>query len=401
MFDCAKNAKSTKSTKNELWVSFFSPLESWPRCSSPTLCSELDFYAEIRDPAPMSTETSAVGSPNQYLAHLPPTPLVPVQLHEGGAIVWSKLEFLNPSGSTKDRIARTILMKALRRGELQRGDLVVEASSGSTSISLAQTCAQFGLRFLAFIPTSATNERSLMIQAYGGQVKRVEGPMPEVIEQAADFAQKEGGFSVSQFVNPDNTFAHCNETAREILAQLPHQRVDAIVSGVGTGGSLVGLYQGLTQAGCSPLAIAAIPRSGYGVASCVECCSLEFSRKVPGVIDGCSQIYADWKRTGPQLMELPVADDDCLEVTQKLWRLGFPVGPSSGLNLQAALKALPFLPENPVIVTVFPDRMERYFSHPVFDSLREGAKAVAGPLMDRSSVRPVSCSIPTANPEFC
>ncbi|MFC0017179.1 PLP-dependent cysteine synthase family protein [Roseibacillus persicicus] len=307
--------------------------------------------------------------PNQFLAHLPPTPLVPVQLGEGEPVIWCKLEFLNPSGSTKDRIARTIVTKALRRGALQRGDLVVEASSGSTSISLAQTCAQLGLRFLAFIPSSATNERALMIRAYGGEVRRVEGTMPEVIEQAAAFAEREGAFAACQFENPDNTAAHCNETAREILAQLPYHRVDAVVSGVGTGGSLVGLHQGLTAAGCSPLAVAAIPKCGEGMPSCVECCSLEFSRKVPGVIDGCSKIYSDWKETNPQLVELPVADGDCLEVTKKLWKLGFPVGPSSGLNLQAALRSLELLPENSVVVTVFPDRMERYFSHPVFAHL--------------------------------
>lgn len=307
--------------------------------------------------------------PNQFLAHLAPTPLVPVQLEEGSPLIWSKLEFLNPSGSTKDRIARTILTKALRRGDIRKGDLIVEASSGSTSISLAQTCAQFGLRFLAFIPRTATSERALMIRAYGGEVRRVGGTMPEVIAQAARFAKETGAFAASQFENPDNSAAHRSETAREILAQLPFHRVDAVVSGVGTGGSLVGLYQGFVEAGCSPLAVAAIPRCGEGMASCVECCSLEFSGKVPGVIDGCSQIYADWKATDPRLVELPIPDDDCLEVTKRLWKLGFPVGPSSGLNFQAALKVIPLLPENPVIVTVFPDRMERYFSHPVFHDL--------------------------------
>lgn len=324
--------------------------------------------------------------PNQFLAHLAPTPLVPVQLEAGSPLIWSKLEFLNPSGSTKDRIARTILTKALRRGDIRKGDLVVEASSGSTSISLAQTCAQFGLRFLAFIPRTATSERALMIRAYGGEVRRVGGTMPEVIAQAAQFARETGAFPASQFENPDNSAAHRSETAREVLAQLPFHRVDAVVSGVGTGGSLVGLYEGFVEAGCSPLAVAAIPRCGQGMASCVECCSLEFSGKVPGVIDGCSQIYADWKATDPRLVELPIPDDDCLEVTKRLWKLGFPVGPSSGLNFQAALKALPLLPENPVIVTVFPDRMERYFSHPVFHDLCEEAALEESALLHREAV---------------
>lgn len=91
--------------------------------------------------------------------------------------VWCKLEFMNPSGSINDRIARHILEKAWQRGELKAGDTVVEASSGSTSIARALACAQLGLRFVAFIPTSATHQRGLMISAHGGEVRRVEGGM--------------------------------------------------------------------------------------------------------------------------------------------------------------------------------------------------------------------------------
>jgi len=96
---------------------------------------------------------------HRYLHRIPPTPLVPVRLNEEFSLIWCKLEYLNPSGSTKDRIARHILEKAWRQGKVSPGDLVVEASSGSTSIALALCCAQMGLRFLAFIPDTATNER--------------------------------------------------------------------------------------------------------------------------------------------------------------------------------------------------------------------------------------------------
>ena len=111
----------------------------------------------------------------RFIHQIAATPLVPVQLEESSAIVWCKLDFLNPSGSTKDRIARFILEKAWREGLISEGSTIVEASSGSTSIALALASAQMGLRFVAFIPRSATSERSLMITAYGGEVCRRAG----------------------------------------------------------------------------------------------------------------------------------------------------------------------------------------------------------------------------------
>src|SRR5947208_8786138 len=108
---------------------------------------------------------------HRYLNRIAPPPLVPVQLDRALPPVWCKLEFLNPSGSTKDRIARYILEKAWRQGKLRRGDLVVEASSGSTSIALALACAQMGLRFVAVMPEGVSSERVMIIRAYGGEVR--------------------------------------------------------------------------------------------------------------------------------------------------------------------------------------------------------------------------------------
>src|SRR5207253_5037353 len=109
--------------------------------------------------------------PHCYLNRVPATPLVPVRLDGADAPVWCKLEFLNPSGSTKDRIARHILVKACGRGEVRPGTTVIEASSGSTSIALALACAQMGLKFIAVMPEGVSDERSLIIRAYGGEVR--------------------------------------------------------------------------------------------------------------------------------------------------------------------------------------------------------------------------------------
>ncbi|MDA8967118.1 pyridoxal-phosphate dependent enzyme [Akkermansiaceae bacterium] len=237
---------------------------------------------------------------------------MPVQLDEDSPEIWCKLEYLNPSGTTKDCIARHILEKAWRQWRVQPGDLVVEASSGSTSIALAMTCAQMGLRFLAFIPDTATSERSLMIQAYGGEVRKVSGGMPEVIRTAAEFSDDDGVFLARQFENADNAEAHQLFTAHEIMVQLPDVN-----------------------------------------------------------IDGCSKLFADWRETpgAAKLREVIIDDFRCLELTHKLWKMGFPVGPSSGLNLAAAIDTARDLQKDATIVTVFPDRMERYFSHKVFEGL--------------------------------
>lgn len=319
----------------------------------------------------MQTLAASV-STGLFINRIAPTPLVPVTLVPEIGPVWCKLEFLNPSGSTKDRIARHILEKAKRRGQLHPGDTVVEASSGSTSIALALACAQMGFKFVAFIPSSATNERSLMIQAYGGTVERVDGGMRNVLQAAEEASVRNGWFATRQFENADNTESHRLFTGPEILSQIDGGNVDAVVSGVGTGGSLRGLWEAFRDAGCSTTAHAAIPCCGGIFGQNAECCSLAFSSDVPGVVDCLSAIYQEWRDglDGAAIKEWNIDDRVCLDVTRKLWAMGFPVGPSSGLNFAAAMEVLKLLGPEASVVTVFPDRMERYFSHKVFDSIR-------------------------------
>jgi len=295
----------------------------------------------------------------------PATPLVAVSLDETQRVpIWCKLEYQNPSGSTKDRIARHILEKAWKNGEISEGSIVAEASSGSTSIAFAHACAHLGLKFVAFIPECASNERELIIRAYGGTVLRVPGGMADVIDTASQRCQVEGWFLGRQFSNLDNPEAHRQFTGHEILSQIPGVKVDAVVSGVGTGGTLKGLFQAFDEAGCSVKPFAAIPRAGELFSDCPECCSLVFSKHVPGVVEGLSEIYASWSDPSPSNIE--VGEEECLERTRQLWTKGFPVGPSSGLNIAAALKVADQLGPDANVVTVFPDRMERYFSHEVF-----------------------------------
>src|SRR5262249_11765896 len=153
-----------------------------------------------------------------------------------------------------------------------------------------------------------------------------------------------------------NPQAHRQQTAQEVIAQIPGGCVDAVVSGVGTGGTLVGLWQGFTDHGCDVSAFAARPSTGAGLDG-AECCS--FSGRIPGVADGLSAISRSFQP--PSLVELDIPDDEALETARRLIRTGFPVGPSSGLNYRAAMMAAERLGPDAHIVTVFADRMERYF----------------------------------------
>jgi len=150
-----------------------------------------------------------------YLDRLAATPLVAVQTAPDAPAIWVKLEFLNPSGSTKDRIARHILGLALKNGQVQPGGLVAEASSGSTSIAMALVCAQLGLRFIAVMPAGVSNERVLMIRALGGEVRLT--PKSDGIAGAIAETERLEAFLPKQFDNIENANAHRYGTAREIL----------------------------------------------------------------------------------------------------------------------------------------------------------------------------------------
>ena len=295
------------------------------------------------------------------------TPLVPVRLDPSDPAIWAKLEFLQPSGSTKDRIAAFILDRALAENRLAPGSLVIEASSGSTSIALAMACAQRGLRFLAVMPESVSNERLLMIRGFGGQVELTAGAagVAGSIARTEELARESGGFLPRQFSNPDNARAHELGAAREILEEIPGGRVDVVVSGVGTGGTLVGLYQGLRPANPNLRAVLARPVE-ISEAVDQECCS--FSSQIPGVVDGVSRIFR--AQAFERLQTVEVRQEEALLAARRLIRLGFPVGPSSGLNYVAAVRAAKAVEPGARVVTVFPDRMERYFTTRLFDHCR-------------------------------
>ena len=294
-----------------------------------------------------------------------PTPTIPLQLEPGDPVIWCKLEFLNPSGSTKDRIARFILEKAWREGRVTRDHLVIEASSGSTSIAMALACAQLGIKFLAVMPEGVSNERTLMIRAFGGDIRLTakDGGVLESIHETERIAEGTLAFLPRQFANEDNALAHRMGTAREMVDQIPTGIVDAVVSGVGTGGTLVGLFDGLRDCGCAVMPVLAKP---VALSSDLECCS--FSGRIPGVVDRISKIFREDRLPGLETIE--VQDEEALSTARELLRRGLPVGPSSGLNYRAAIEVARRLGKGAIVATVFPDRMERYFTTDLFRPYR-------------------------------
>lgn len=289
------------------------------------------------------------------------TVAVPLPDPASGCTIWLKLEYLLPSGSTKDRVAAFILAHGVETGAITDDTVVVEASSGSTSIALAMACATLGVRFRAVMPENVSRERALIIKRYGGETvltpraAGVLGAIARTREMAADDPRV---FLPRQFENPLNARAHERETGPELIQQVG-TTIHGFVAGVGTGGTLMGIARALADAGHRTRIARAIPESGAACfAGQPEVCG-----GIPGIVDGLSTILE------PALIdeELHVDEREALHAARELCARGFPVGPSSGLNVVAARALARRLGPGKTIATVLCDRMERYFSTSLFD----------------------------------
>ena len=287
------------------------------------------------------------------MCNLTPTILVE---RAAGCEIWAKLEHQHPSGSTKDRVAAQIVADGIKRGHITPDTVVVEASSGSMSISLAMACSLAGIRFIAVMPANVTPERCVMIRGLGGEVVLTDpdsGMAAALAEVERLAAESDDVFLPHQFENRLNTDVHASTTGEELLAQVPGT-IAAFVAGVGTGGTLTGVARALRSETTDVVIAEAHPVGrGGGI-----------STAVPGVVDGYSKLLA----TQPADRHISVLADDALTAARDLIARGFPVRPSSGLNLAAARQLAGEVGEDR-IATIFPDRMERYFSSALFTDL--------------------------------
>nr|WP_026974559.1 cysteine synthase A [Alicyclobacillus contaminans] len=278
------------------------------------------------------------------------------------AEVYVKLEWFNPGGSVKDRIAKAMIEAAEREGKLKPGDTLVEPTSGNTGIGLALVAAAKGYRVVLTMPETMSQERRNLLKAYGAELVLTPGPdgMRGAVEKAKQLAAEHGYFMPQQFDNPANPEIHELTTGREVVEQM-EGKLDAFIAGVGTGGTLTGVGRVLRREipQCKLIAVepAASPilSGGKPGPHKIQGIGANF---VPSVLD--TKIY-DEVRT--------VENEVAFEVARRLAREeGLLVGISSGANVHVALQVAKELGAGHKVLTVSPSNGERYLSTPLFQA---------------------------------
>ena len=281
------------------------------------------------------------------------TPLVEV---EG---IYCKLEYLNPSGSIKARIAKYMIERAEDEGLLRHGDTIVEATSGNTGNALSMVAAVKGYRMLVVMPEGMSGERVAISRAFGAEVMEIgHFHVNEALAKAKELGHEPGYFCPSQFESEWNVEENRTWLGPEILAQLPAGAVpDAVVMGVGTGGTLIGVGQAFREINPAVKLFAMEPSESSTIL-----CGEIGDHLIEGISDGF--IPSIFERH--QNLADTALSGDSEEAVEEMRRLakqyGLFVGPSSGANLIAARKVRESFPELETIITLFCDEGEKYIS---------------------------------------
>jgi len=273
--------------------------------------------------------------------------------------VWSKLEFLNPSGSIKARIAKYMIERAEQEGRIKPGDVIVEASSGNTGNALAMVAAVKGYRMMVVMPNGMTSERLAISRALGAEVLLVgDFHVNAALDKADELGQQEGYFCPRQFASEWNVEENRQWLGPEILEQLPQGVVpDALIVGVGTGGTLIGLGQAFRAVNPKCRLIAMEPEE-----SCTIVCGETGKHLIEGISDGFVPEIVQRHR-GEIDDFVSVESEDAVAEMRRLARdYGVFVGPSSGAHMLAAKRMQERYPELNNIVTLFCDEGEKYMS---------------------------------------
>ena len=278
------------------------------------------------------------------------------------AKVLAKLEYFNPAGSVKDRIAKAMIDDAEAKGLLKEGSVIIEPTSGNTGIGLASVAAARGYRIIIVMPETMSVERRQLMKAYGAELVLTEGAkgMKGAIAKADELAKEiPDSFVPGQFVNPANPKAHFETTGPEIWADTDG-KVDYFVAGVGTGGTVTGVGQYLKSRNPAAKVVAVEPKS-----SAVLSTGVAGSHKIQGIGAGFVPDVLDTKVYDEII---PVDNDDAFKLGKEVGHSeGVLVGISSGAALWAAIE-LAKRPENEgkTIVALLPDTGDRYLSTPLF-----------------------------------
>lgn len=302
-------------------------------------------------------------SADQMIGRTPLLELSHIEKEDGlGARILGKLEYFNPAGSVKDRVARTMLDDAEERGLLNQDSVIIEPTSGNTGIGLASVAAARGYRIIIVMPETMSVERRQLMKAYGAELVLTEGSkgMTGAIARAEELKEEiPGGFIPGQFVNPANSAAHRTSTGPEIWEDT-EGKVDIFVAGVGTGGTITGVGEYLKGKNPNVKIVAVEPKDspvlseGHAGSHKIQGIGAGF---VPEVLN--TRIYDE---------VIPVANEDAFAVGRRIGRSeGVLVGISSGAAAWAAIE-LAKRPENAgkTIVVLLPDTGDRYLSTSLF-----------------------------------
>ncbi len=291
---------------------------------------------------------------NSVLDAIGNVPLIQLKKMSSGN-VFVKAEHLNPGGSIKDRVAKHIIEMAEKEGKLKPGMTIIEATSGNTGIGLTLVGAQKGYQVICVMPENMSEERKKIIQAFGGKIifTSAKGSLPGSIKRMREIteAEPEKYFVADQFVNPHNPELHYQQTATEIWKEMKG-KIDVFVAGVGSGGTLQGIGKFLKEKNPKVKIVAVEPKNSSALLG-----HEPGLHQIQGIGDGFIPAVLDVKQVD---MVFTVTDEEAIETTRKLSKEeGLLVGTSSGANVFAALHV-----DNGRnrVVTVLPDRAERYFS---------------------------------------
>ena len=291
---------------------------------------------------------------NSILEAVGHTPLL--KLEEG---VYAKCEFMNPSGSIKARLAKYMIERAEEEGLLKAGDTIVEATSGNTGNAMSMVAAAKGYKMLVVMPDGYSNERVAISCAYGAKVKLIgHFHVNDALDYARKLGERDGYYCPQQFDNEWNVEENHHWLAKEVLADLPADiKLDAIVQGVGTGGTLIGVAKGLKERHNPNLKVFAMEPSESKTLACCEV----GSHKIEGIADGFVPTIIDRHRH--EITDyIPVNSDDAIAEMKALARRGILVGPSSGGNVLAAREVLKRDGNVKNVLTFLCDEGEKYLS---------------------------------------
>ncbi len=287
------------------------------------------------------------------------TPMIKIKTNEDFAEVYLKLEWFNPGGSVKDRIALNMIQDAFGKGLIKEGDTIVEPTSGNTGIGLALVARGFGLNAVLVMPESLSIERRQILKGLGAKLVLTpkEGGMKLAIQEADRLVEEKGYFMTKQFDNPANPLIHYNTTSKEILSQVPD--LDAFVAGVGTGGTITGVGTRLKEE--SKAIVVAVEPSKSPVLSGEQ----PGPHKIQGIGAGFIPSVLD---TSLFDQIITVDDEDAFETARMLSKEhGIFGGISTGANVFAALQVAKELGKGKKVVTVSPSNGERYLSTELFE----------------------------------